>query len=197
MKKLKLMVQGAAAAVALTLAFGVNAQNAQPPAGLKWIAMKEIVFNSNTLTSTGTPEDKSLLGKIWAKEIGEGERDPADGKLPVSITLMGEIVHGNDRVVLTMYDRIGSDCIPPGNGGYDMYATCPLRVLWWAGGKQLEIKNLPVNYCMMYGVDINNSRTKNHNEYAFDARTGIVYLRLIQYGKIVPKCNRALRVLKI
>jgi hypothetical protein len=197
MKKLKLMVQGAAAAVALTLAFGVNAQNAQPPAGLKWQMMREIVFNSKIFASTGTPEDRALLEKIWAKELAGTEKSPLDGSLLPSFSLVGTIEHAGDKFLITMYNRAGSDCIQPGNGRgmVDMYATCSLRLIWWPNGKPPVEKVLPINYCMLTGDDKYNPRAQNHNEYAFDERTGVIYLRLIQHGRIVPQCNRGIRVL--
>ena len=198
-KQLNKMLQGAVIAAAAGLSIGASAQGVQVPAGLKWQSMREIVFNGNNFSSTGTAEDRALLAKIWAKELAGGEKDPTDGSLPVSFTLIGEVENGGNKVILTMYDRIGSECYPPGNGRgmVDMYATCPLRVLLWPTGKPVVVKNLPVNFCMLFGDDSDNPRVKNHNEYAFDERSGIVYLRLIQYGKVVPACNRALQVFQV
>jgi len=98
-----------------------------------------------------------------------------------------------------MFNSHNSNCIQPGNGSgmVDMYSTCPLRIIKFFGDSKNTEQNLPVNFCMLYGDDPNNSRAKNHIEYGFDKRSGIVYLRTIQYGKVVPACNRALRVFKV
>jgi hypothetical protein len=35
---------------------------------------------------------------------------------------------------------------------------------------------------------------KNHTEFAFDARTETGYFRVIQHGKDVPSCHRAIKL---
>jgi len=197
--KTKQTLRGLIAATLAGIAFGAAAQSAQPPTGLKWQMMHEIVFNSTNFSSTGTEEERVLLGKIWEKELQGSEKNIKTGELLPSFSLIGTVEYKGVKAILTMYNRSGSDCIEPGNGKgmYDMYAICPLRLIRLTQDKQAEIQNLPVNFCMLSGDDHDNPRSKNHNEYTFDERSGIVYLRTIQYGKVVSSCNRALRVFKV
>jgi len=173
-------------------------QNVKPPAGLQWQQMNEIVFNSTNLSSTGTDEERTLLAKIWAKEIQGTQKSPINGSLLPSFALIGSVAHQDETVVLSIFDRAGYSCIAPGNGRdmINIYATCPLRIVRLLSNNQAKVQNLPTNFCMIFGDDPNTPRTKNHNEYAYDEHTGIVYLRTIQYGKVVPECNRAIQVFK-
>ena len=174
-------------------------QNVQPPAGLKWQWMHDAAFNAdNIFITTALNEEKELLAKIWSKEINStGLMN--DGSRYPSFVVIGNIAYKNNKITLTMFNSFNSTCLQPGNGRgmVDMYATCSLKLIWWPPSKSGIEKNLPVNFCMLYGDDSHNPRSKNHNEYAFDEHTGILYLRTIQYGKVVPDCNRILRVLKV
>jgi hypothetical protein len=197
-KQLKKIFQGAVAATAAVMAIGASAQNVQVPAGLQWQQMHIIWFNATVFSSTGTPEEKELLGKIWAKEIS-GSMKNQNGSLFPSSALIGNIAQNGIKIIFTMYNRAGSDCMQPGNGQDmdDMYATCPLRVIRQSGNDKPIVVDLPVNFCMLDVDDEHNPRSKNHNEYALDTRAGVLYLRTIQYGKVVPACNRALQVFKV
>lgn len=197
-KNLQKILKGAVAVAAAALAIGVSAQGVQAPAGLQWQQMHSIWFNTTVFSSTGTPEEKELLGKIWAKEIS-GSMKNQNGSLFPSSALIGNIEQNGIKIIFTMYNRAGSDCMQPGNGQgmVDMYATCPLRVIRLSGNDKPIVVDLPVNFCMLDVDDEHNPRSKNHNEYALDARAGVIYLRTIQYGKVVPACNRALQVFKV
>ena len=193
------LIAAAMASIALG-AFAQNAQPVQPPAGLKWQWMHEIVFNSTNFSSTGTDDERSLLAKIWAKELKNStKKSPITGQLLPSFTLIGTVQYKDTTTILTMFDNAGSGCISPGNGQgmVDMYLTCPLRLIKLYPEGKFSSQDLSKNFCMLFGDDSNNPRSKNHNEYAFDMTSGIVYLRLIQYGKIVPVCNRALRIFRV
>ena len=184
-------------AVLATTATAQIQQNARPPADLKWEQMHVLNFNTTNFPDIGTPEEKTLLSKIWKKEINS-PRDPVDGSLMLSTATIGTIQYKGGVVVLTMFNSAFSNCIQPGNGRgmVDMYATCPLRIVRIFEGVQPTAQNLPAKFCMLDIDDSHNPHEKNHDEYAFDARTGIVYLRTIQYGKVVPECNRAIQIFK-
>ena len=172
-------------------------QKANPPEDLKWEQMHVLNFNTTKFPDTGTPEEKTLLSKIWKNEISS-PRNPVTGSLMLSTATIGTIQYKGGVVVLTMFNSAFSNCIQPGNGRgmVDMYATCPLRIVRIVEGVQPTAQNLPAKFCMLVLDDPRNPSAKNHDEYAFDARTGIVYLRTIQYGKVVPECNRALQIFK-
>jgi hypothetical protein len=155
-------------------------------------------FNPNVFTTTATEQEKVLLTKIWAKEIYKAEHQTNETRDP-SFAVMGTIQHSDTNVILTMLNTINSTCIQPGNGRgmYDQYATCPLRIVRFSANNQATVQDLLTNFWVLYGDDPNNPRAKNHTEYAYDEHSGIVYLRIIQYGKIVPACNRAIRIIKV
>ena len=37
-------------------------------------------------------------------------------------------------------------------------------------------------------------REKTQNQFAFDEKGGIAYFRLLQHGKLVPACNRMIKI---
>ncbi|MDR2837758.1 MAG: hypothetical protein LBV49_04195 [Azonexus sp.] len=191
-------LRGAIAALVCVIAAGASAQSATPPAGLQWQWMHEFNFNTNNFPDTGTLEEKSLLAKIWEKEINS-TISTTNGSLMLSTALMGSVEYNGTKVILTMFDSANSDCIQPGNGRsmHDMYGTCALRLIRFLPDGKSNVQDLPTQFCMLDVDSPNNPRSKNHNEYAFDQRTGIVYLRVIQYGKVVLACNRALRIFKV
>ena len=100
MKKLKNKLQGAVAAVALTLAFGVSAQNAQPPAGLKWQMMHTIYFNTGPAYPSidTTTQEKLLLQKIWTKELMNAAKK--GGGSPESSSIIAVTYRLKDKTVV-------------------------------------------------------------------------------------------------
>jgi len=184
----------------LITAPAAQAQNANPPSGLKWEWMHDVELdaNPNLFTASASDQEQNLLSKIWAKEI-KATGYMKNGSPYASFAVIGTIEHQDTKVILTMFNSYNSSCIQPGNGRAmeDIYATCPLRIIRFSANNQITEQNLPVNFCMIYGDDQHAPRAKNHAEYAFDERSGTVYLRIIQFGKIVPECNRAVRIFKI
>ena len=171
---------------------------AQTPADLSWKWMRDASFDANNLfLPTASESEKKLLEKIWAKEIRAAGVMEDGGRYP-SFAVIGTFEHQGTAVILTMYDRADYVCdpAPNGRGAVDLFSTCPLRVIRINSNGQYTVQNLPKNFCMLYGDDPNNPREKKHLEYAFDERSGIVYLRLIQHGKIAASCNRSVRIFK-
>jgi hypothetical protein len=174
-----------------------SAQTAKPPAGLQWQWMDKVYFNPiKGYPDASSPEERSLMSQIWAKEI-KTLQSPGDNSPMLGTALSGSVVNDGIRVLMTMFNSFNSNCIQPGNGRgmYDNYATCPLRLIRFNADNRISQQDLPVQFCMLDGLGTpDDTRAKNHIEYGFDQRSGLVFFRTIQYGEIVPACNRALRI---
>jgi hypothetical protein len=97
--------------------------------------------------------------------------------------------------VFSSYARAGYDqCQQAENGAKVAYShwVCPLRVARTEAGK-VSVQDFP-GYCMLWGDDEDAPRSSNRVEYAYDARTATLRLRTIEHGKVVPQCNRSLRL---
>jgi hypothetical protein len=170
----------------------------QAPVGLQWQYMHDLVFDATLFKTTGSENEKTLMSVIWAKELAGAEIDKSNGKRFPSFVLVGSAKHNDDTYVFSMFNRALYDkCEPPPNGrsATQMYSICPLRINKINRAGNSVSKEFP-GYCMLFGDDPNNRRVRNHNEYAFDPHTGIAYFRVIQYGKLVPECNRSFRLVK-
>ena len=76
----------------------------------------------------------------------------------------------------------------------DMYSTCPMRfIAQHKGTGRIAQKDLP-GYCFLHEDGEDAPLAKNHTEIAMDSKGETVYFRIIQHGKSVPACNRAIRL---
>ena len=50
------------------------------------------------------------------------------------------------------------------------------------------------DYCLMFSDYEATPEAENHTEIAFDKQSKTAYFRVMQYGKYVPSCNRAIRL---
>lgn len=154
-----------------------------------WKPFREIVFDAVNFPSSGTSRDREILGNLWKIELSQRE-EKAKGVKYHAFTLIGDLNLGEKSVIFSFYDAAGSntcDFAENGASAHDIYTLCTMR-LSVNGGQR--VINLP-NYCMLYG---GNERDKNRLEYRFNQKQQVVEFRTWQYGKVVPACNRALKL---
>lgn len=147
--------------------------------------MREIVFRSSKFPSTSTSEERDAAQQIWAAELAKGRAN-----LPAFV-LLGDVRQGDKRLIFSMFDAAGSDMCEESENGHnakDIYTVCRLRVVSWPvqGTKAAELPG----YCMVSGGD----HPMNRVEYRYDTAVQTMHFRTIQYGKVVPACNRALKL---
>lgn len=173
---------------------GLSTTTAWAQTALNWQTMREVVFNSEKFSSTGTAADRALLAQIWATQLKALDAKSKNGKYP-AFTLIADVNVDSKRFVLSFFDAAGSEhCLDAANGrgAVDIYVVCDLRVSWLDGSTAHS--RFVANHCMLRGDNKDTPRSKNHVEYAVDTRAKTVYLRTIQYGKVVPLCSRALKL---
>ncbi len=174
----------------------VNKKPPPLPVGLEWQAMHDAVIDAKIFPTTANDSEKALMGVVWRKEIAGAYVDKASGRKDPSFVLVGSVKHGTDTYAFSQYFRAGyTPCAPAPNGRSvtQLFPVCPLRVVKFDEAGRSTSKDYP-GYCMLFGDSTDNPRAANHTEYADDPKTGIVYFRVIQHGKVVPECNRSLQL---
>lgn len=166
----------------------------QAPPGLNWKWMNEVIFGSQRLASSGTPQQHTLAFQIWADTLGQSVVF-GTGKRAASFVLIGSANEGGTEYVFSMFTRAGTCEDPPnGSAGADVtYARCPLRVTILAPGGQSRSQDFS-GYCYLNVDSADAPRASNHTEFAFDRRSSTAYFRVIQYGKTVSACSRSIRL---
>lgn len=169
------------------------------PKGLKWEMMKLAAFDAppGLYKETASPDEKQLAAAIWAKEMAANTATTFDGKKMSSSVLIYGFEDDNFRYTFTSLDiPFQNGCEPPANGWdvEDMYSTCPMRfIAQHKETKKVAQKDFP-GYCFLHEDGEDAPLSKNHTEIAMDSKGGTVYFRIIQHGKPVPACNRAIRL---
>ncbi|WP_287919189.1 hypothetical protein [Comamonas sp.] len=154
-----------------------------------WKPFREIVFDAANFPSSGTDNDRKILENLWSTELSQRE-EISKGVKYHAFSLIGNVEIAEKSLIFSFYDAAGSDtCEFAQNGAsaHDIYTLCTMRLLLNGGSR---IINLP-NYCMLYG---GKKRDKNRLEYRFNQKQQTVDFRTWQYGKIVPACNRTLKI---
>lgn len=147
--------------------------------------------DSAKFNSSATENERKFMQVVWAKEIDASPSDSV-GKFP-SFVLVGSAKHVGDLYVFSIYSRaLYAKCEPPPNGrsATQMYSVCPLRINRIDDAGKSVSQEFP-GFCKLNLDFPDTPRVKNHTEYAVDSRTQIAYFRVIQYGKLVPQCNRS------
>lgn len=154
-----------------------------------WKPFREVVFDAPAFPSTGSTNDRVLLQEIWSKEL-KARRIAPDGQKFAAFTLIGNIQSQANELVFSFYNGAGSgtcEFAANGAGAHDIYTLCTMRLIV---NKGQRVINLP-NYCMLYG---GSDHDKNRLEYRFNQMQQAIEFRAWQYGKIVPACNRTLKL---
>lgn len=166
------------------------------PSGLKWEQMREVAYwyTPTRQKESERSTDVTQTDAVWADEIRKAERQ----KPPVNLFALLANAKSATGVPLTFsllnlldFER----CERPmgGKNSVDQYSKCLARV---AVGTQPKSHVVEFDgFCHLNIVgDEHNPNEKNHTEFAFDARTNTGYFRIVQYGKDVPSCHRAIKL---
>ena len=157
------------------------------PAGLNWTSMSLVEFDFkrplNELTAA-----QAQVWPDWQEEIKSAWRQKQ----------FSDLLYANTaQLSFSIFSTIGA-CITPANGAgaYDAYLRCPAR----AKVIHLSAQGVPT-WVAIHGfedvcfyIQANNPDApleQNHTEFAYDVATLTAYVRVIQYGKVVPACNRS------
>lgn len=162
------------------------------PTGLTWHPLKEVTFNAvrvpaaQQATPVETKKARAELEPYWRDQIALA----AQRKFPVSI-----LYGGTPELTFSVANSLAfvDWCDQPGNGRgmQDQYALCPAKVILHARSGPM-VANFE-RFCHLYLDDSANPLADNHTEFAFDLQRATLYTRVIQYGRPVPACNRAVR----
>lgn len=163
---------------------------------LKWESMEAIEIRGSVLSQPGFshlpkggPDDHALALNIWDKELKTVDAALFPSVLQKTFNFEGK------QYTFSILNSSFQDCEPPANGKdvVDMYSICPLKV-GRIDEKTFET-NLSVhkNYCFLL-VDNSPGDKTNETQFLWDKKTRTAYFRVIQYGKVVPACNRAIRI---
>lgn len=200
-------------AAALLAILGAATSNAQPaggqspagvdfPAGLDWQVM-DFASLGYRPEQYGTPAIRKRASSIWQKTIDSFPKNTisSSGGVYPAFVLLGEYSDSRYRYSFSILSAAHTAyplCEDPPNMGNEatpIYSMCPLRVVIEseASGKQTS-QDFP-GYCAMLGFDEENRpQSENHTEIAFDQQARTAYFRVFQYGKLVPSCNRAVKL---
>ena len=163
------------------------------PAGLKWEQMREVRFQDPPKPGARPlSKDHAVAQAVWADEVKRSfDQAPA---FSVGVLLAQARSARNTVLTFSLLSVMDFDrCEPPLNGKnvVDMYSKCLARV--HVGHTPQPVMKEFAGFCYLH-VD-NNPDTplaKNHTEFAFDAQTNTGYFKVIQYGKEVSACRRAI-----
>ena len=159
------------------------------PAGLNWTAMALVEFDYkrplNELSAA-----QARVWPVWQEEIKSAWRQKQ----------FSDLLYANTgQLGFSIFSSIGA-CITPANGAgaYDAYLRCPAR----AKVIHLSAQGVP-SWVSIHGfedvcfyIQANNPDApleQNHTEFAYDVASRSAYVRVIQYGKVVPACNRSIQ----
>ena len=201
MNRMKTCLLACALGLALLPAAQAQQEKVRFPAGLKWQTMPLVTFDYPGYHE-GTPAQRKLAKAIWAKEI---ESMPVntllkDGGKYSSFILLSAFEDSRHKYFFSILSAAADayeKCEDPPNGSSPdtpMYSKCPMRVVIEdkATG-QMQIQDFQ-DYCHLYVDDPDAPASKNHTEIAIDDKTRMAYFRVIQYGRLAPECNRAIRL---
>ena len=200
MPQLKATLTALALGLAMLPAAQAQQKTVKFPAGLKWEMMKLATFDAppGYYAETVTPAEKQLAAAIWQKEMAANTATTVSGQKMMSTILIHSYEKDDFRYTFTSLDiPFQNGCTPPENGRdvVNMYSTCPMRfIAQHKETKKVAQKDLP-GYCFLHEDDEDEAPlSKNHTEIAMDSKGETVYFRIIQHGKEVPACNRAIRL---
>ena len=159
-----------------------------------WESMREVVFDSSAFSSTGTNEDREILKTVWATELSAPRLGSAGKRMP-AFALLGDTPTAEGKVIFSMFAAAGNTLCqdaPNGAAVKDIYSICTMRVIAWPPRLGLRAIELP-GYCMLYA---NTDRSQNRVEYRIEKTQPALTIRFRawQFGKVIPACNRAVRL---
>ncbi|MCX8516913.1 MAG: hypothetical protein ORN29_02355 [Rhodoferax sp.] len=159
------------------------------PAGLNWTSMALVEFDYKRPLN----ELSAAQGRVWPEwqeEIKSAWRQKQ----------FSDVLYANvSTVSFSIYSTMGA-CITPANGAgaFDAYSLCPARAKVILQSPQGGTKWVAMHgfQDVCFYIQANNPDApleQNHTEFAYDVATRTAYVRVIQYGKVVPACNRSIQ----
>ena len=175
------------------------------PANLNWQTMSLLAFNFDHPGYEGTQGERDVAWSIWGSTI-EAYPDgahkgtkPNGNKWPSFIIIKG-FESGNTRYIFSSLRAASvayNDCEDGINGGNEhtpIYTKCPMR-LTVENTKTLQSSETTYSdFCNMSINYKDQPKEKNYEQVAVDSETKTAYFRVVQYGKLRPECNRAIRL---
>jgi hypothetical protein len=167
------------------------------PASLHWQAMPEIAFGDKAMYARPVPKPElvQLAKSMWADELAK--QQSAAPNTPQYVMLASQTTGATTVTAAVINLPMDFErCEPPLNGKSvsDMYSKCLLRVALTQGGRTATAQFSDVCYLYIDNDPVHAPLAGNHTEFALDAGTATVYLRVIQHGQPVAACNRAVRL---
>jgi hypothetical protein len=157
--------------------------------------MREVRFQEMPKPgATAVSRDQAAALAVWSDQMKRSfDQAPA---FSVGVLLGQARSASNTILTFSLLNVVDFDrCEPPQNskGAIDMYSKCFARV--HAEQKPQAIMKEFEGFCYLH---IDNSKdnplSKNHTKFAFDAQTNTGYFKVIQYGREVPACHRAIKL---
>ncbi|WP_234267245.1 hypothetical protein [Hydrogenophaga sp. NFH-34] len=166
------------------------------PNGLRWETMREVVYwyTPTKQKESQSPKDAAQADAVWADEIRKAERqNPA---VNLFVLLANATTSTGVSLTFSLLNLLDFErCERPmgGRSSVDQYSKCLARVAVSSQQKSHVVEF--VGFCHLNIVgSTDNPNEKNHTEFAFDSRTNTGYFRVIQYGKEVSACRRAIHL---
>lgn len=173
------------------------------PPGLKWEMMRPAQINfepavPGTPYNKGSTKDAQQSEMLWSDIIAPALK--VDRTRSFFFNNYDATDANNREIYFSLLSFFGDydKCSPAldGKDAVDIYEKCLLRIR--VTGDKLT---RPVTYefkdvCTLHVVfeDQNTQIRNNQTQIAFDRQRNAAYIRVIQNGKTVPACNRAIRL---
>ena len=188
-------------ALGLSLAVSAQAQGKKVefPKGLQWQTMDLLAFDFNFPGYEGTPESRKLAAAIWRPTLKSFPARNNDKNYPAFVNIT-TFESGGNRYIFTILSAASlayPQCEDPPNSSAihtPIYAICPMRVVIQSlSGGQATQQDFP-RYCNITSNEEDQPKSRNYEQVAFDAKNRMAYVRVVQYGKPAPECNRAIKL---
>lgn len=172
------------------------------PSGLKWERMRTVIVdpslaNSPTPLVPVRPEDVVAAKRIWsdvvASATAKGKSADFDSQISTA-TYKGTPIAFSLITLPRDFERC--EAALNGKNVVDVYSKCLARV---AIGPMRNPHVVEFSgFCYADSVFATREelqfREETQNQFAFDEKGGIAYFRLLQHGKLVPACNRMIKI---
>lgn len=173
----------------------------QFPDNLNWQTMSLLAFNVRYSGYEGTQGERDIAWAIWGSTIeAYPTKFRSEGNKWPSFILLKGFEDGTHRYIFTSMSAAAhayascTDAINSKNPDTPIYTKCPMRVV--VESKRTGASNT-TDYDDFCHISVNSReqpKTRNYEQVAVDSKTKIAYFRVIQYGKLAPECNRAVKL---
>lgn len=172
------------------------------PPGLKWERMRTVIVDPTLANSTTPlvqvrPEDVAAVKRIWSDEVAaasaRGQSADFDSQISTT-TFRGSPVAFSLITLPRDFERC--EAALNGKNVVDVYSKCLARVAIgpMRNPHVVEFSGFCYADSVFATPEELQFREKTQNQFAFDEKGGAAYFRLLQHGKLVPACNRMIRI---